>query len=129
MDHIDTVLASQSVDKSLNPAVRVALAMGKKTLNRYYDLTDSSEVYRIAMSKFFVEYIMTYSPSTTVLHPRHKLAYFAAAGWEPDWVATAREIVRDEFDRSYPAQDVEEISDVNQAVKPPEVMSPFVAFF
>jgi hypothetical protein len=36
-----------------------------------------------------------------VLHPRHKLAYFAKAGWEPAWIATAHEIVRAEFDRTY----------------------------
>jgi hypothetical protein len=40
----------------------------------------------------------------TVLHPRHKLSYFIKAGWEPDWIETAREITRTEFDRSYPAK-------------------------
>jgi hypothetical protein len=53
MDHIDTILASQSLDKTYCPALCVALAMGKKTLNRYYNLTDDSEVYRIAMSKYY----------------------------------------------------------------------------
>ena len=41
------------------------------------------------------------SRSLAVLHPQHKLAYFAKAGWEPDWIATARDIVRAEFDRTY----------------------------
>jgi hypothetical protein len=50
MDHIDQVLASQSINKALDAPIRIALALGKKTLNRYYTLTDSSEVYRIAMS-------------------------------------------------------------------------------
>ncbi|KAG1812698.1 hypothetical protein EV424DRAFT_1326917 [Suillus variegatus] len=53
----------------------------KATLNRYYQLTDQSEVYRIAM----------------VLHPRHKLVYFRNARWEDDWVTTAEELVRDRF--------------------------------
>jgi len=52
MDHIDEILASQSLNNIYCPALRVALAMGKKTLNRYYNLTDDSEVYHIAMSKF-----------------------------------------------------------------------------
>jgi hypothetical protein len=51
MDHIDTILASQSLERALDTPIRLALAMGKKTLNRYYTLTDSAEVYRIAMSK------------------------------------------------------------------------------
>jgi hypothetical protein len=36
-----------------------------------------------------------------VLHPRHKLAYFRKAGWEAEWVETANEIIRNEFNRSY----------------------------
>ena len=39
--------------------------------------------------------------NTLVLHPRHKLSYFAKAGWEDEWVDTARDIVQAEFDRSY----------------------------
>jgi hypothetical protein len=101
MDHIDQVLASQSVNRTFDAPIRVALALGKKTLNRYYTLTDSSEVYRIAMSMsrfspFFL--VLTFS---LVVHPRHKLAYFAKAGWEDDWIDTAHNIIRAEFDRSY----------------------------
>ncbi|KAF9226090.1 hypothetical protein BS17DRAFT_655664, partial [Gyrodon lividus] len=50
------------------PPVCPAIAIVKKTLNRYYELTDSSDVYHIAM----------------VLHPRHKLQYFQQANWEQD---------------------------------------------
>ncbi|KAH7903748.1 hypothetical protein BJ138DRAFT_977553, partial [Hygrophoropsis aurantiaca] len=59
--------------------------MLKKTLNRYYQLTDASEVYRIAM----------------VLHPRHKLTYFKNAKWESSWIDTAEALVRNEFEQSY----------------------------
>jgi len=42
-----------------------------------------------------------------VLHPRYKLAYFKNAGWEIEWVEAARQIIHDEFDRSYaPLPDV-----------------------
>ncbi|KAI0267912.1 hypothetical protein BGY98DRAFT_382690 [Russula aff. rugulosa BPL654] len=36
-----------------------------------------------------------------VLHPCHKLNYFKNAKWEDDWIAAARQLVRDEFDLSY----------------------------
>jgi hypothetical protein len=68
MDHIDQHLATAAIDNKYNPAIRAALAIGKKTLNRYYDRTDHSEVYRIAMSifnlqpfNFFPQYEALYS--------------------------------------------------------------------
>ncbi|KAG1852961.1 hypothetical protein C8R48DRAFT_564865, partial [Suillus tomentosus] len=56
-----------------------------KTLNRYYQLTDTLEVYRIAM----------------VLHPCHKLTYFRRAKWEDTWIETAETLVQETFERSY----------------------------
>lgn len=53
MDHIDEYMTTASTNLSLDPAIRTALALAKKTLNRYYTLTDSSEVYRIAMGACF----------------------------------------------------------------------------
>ncbi|TFK47876.1 hypothetical protein OE88DRAFT_1606907, partial [Heliocybe sulcata] len=82
MDHIDNFFTDVIRDKSKYGApLRAAIAIGKKTLNRYYNLTDSSELYRIAM----------------VLHPRHKLSYFKRAGWQQDWIDTAESIVREEY--------------------------------
>ncbi|PPQ96423.1 hypothetical protein CVT26_005101 [Gymnopilus dilepis] len=65
MDHIDKVLAtcSDSPDQFW-PAIRAALAIRKKASNKYYNKTDHSEVYRIAM----------------VLPPRRKLEYFKKHG-------------------------------------------------
>jgi hypothetical protein len=53
MDRINKHLATAATDNKYNAAMRAALAVGKKTLNRYYDRTDHSEVYRIAMSMYF----------------------------------------------------------------------------
>jgi hypothetical protein len=53
MDRIDEHLATAAMDNKYNVAMRAALAVGKKTLNWYYDRTDHSEVYRIAMSMYF----------------------------------------------------------------------------
>jgi hypothetical protein len=51
MDHIDEYLAMASQNPKYSEAICAALALGKQTLNRYYDKTDHSEVYRIAMGK------------------------------------------------------------------------------
>jgi hypothetical protein len=52
MDHIDAHLASASQNRKYSPAIRASLALGKAHLNKYYDMTDQSEVYRIAMSEY-----------------------------------------------------------------------------
>ncbi|KAG1791478.1 hypothetical protein EV424DRAFT_1265938, partial [Suillus variegatus] len=48
-------------------------------------LTDRSHTYQISM----------------VLHPQHKLLYFKAADWEDNWIQTAEQLVREEFECSY----------------------------
>ena len=45
MDHIDSQLATNASNNKYPLAIKAALAIGKKTLNRYYDKTDHSEVY------------------------------------------------------------------------------------
>lgn len=53
MDHIDTTFTNCIINKAcLQPAIRTALGLAKNTLNRYYSLTDSSNVYHIAMGMF-----------------------------------------------------------------------------
>ncbi|KAF5377290.1 hypothetical protein D9615_006461 [Tricholomella constricta] len=86
MDHIDKVLTTASINNVMfSPAIRAALSLAKKTLNKYYTLSDSSEVYRITM----------------ILHPSFKLRYFESMGWDVEWIDTAREIIETEFARSY----------------------------
>ena len=43
-----------------------------------------------------------------VLHPSHKLTYLQNAGWSEDWIATAKEIVKTEFEQAYAGIDSEE---------------------
>ncbi|KAF8546592.1 hypothetical protein OG21DRAFT_1426640 [Imleria badia] len=95
MDHIDTVLTTGFLDYNYSLAIRAALDAVKKTLNQYYELTDSSESYRIAM----------------VLPPWHKLAYFKKARWKPEWIEIAENLVREEFERSYAANNEDTSSD------------------
>jgi hypothetical protein len=53
MDVIDEKLTTQSLDCSrFDASIRASLGIAKKTLNRYYNMTDWSEVYRIAMGEF-----------------------------------------------------------------------------
>lgn len=53
MDLIDARMTTYSRDTKYSPSIHAAVRLAKKTLDRYYELTDTSEVYRIAMSKFF----------------------------------------------------------------------------
>jgi len=107
MDHIDANLATATQNIRYSIAICAALAIGIKTLNRYYHKTDYSEVYRIAMGNPTSRLTITFIYQVSVLHPRHKLHYFKTAGWEDAWIETARNIVQDEFDRTYAFMDVE----------------------
>ena len=106
MDFINDKLTAHAHNRTLSPAIKASLELGKKTLNRYYSLTDLSEVYRIAMGMWPM-FLLASSSYTcqSVLHPCHKLAYFKTAGWEQEWIETARELVCDAFEQSYKQED------------------------
>jgi len=59
MDHIDETLTTQSRDSNFEPSIRAAIGIAKKTLNKYYNKTDDSELYRIAMGVMFLYSIST----------------------------------------------------------------------
>ena len=56
-------------------------------------------------------------PRASVLHPQHKLDYFSQAGWPSDWIETAENLVREEFERTYKnlGQHGEDTNDSNAA--------------
>ena len=103
MDHIDEHLATAATNNKYSPAIQAALALRKRTLNQYYDMTDHSELYHIAMRMYYVSSISSEFKLIflSVLHPRHKLQYFQRAHWDLEWVTAAEKILRDEFDRMY----------------------------
>ncbi|KAF9543541.1 hypothetical protein CPC08DRAFT_649853 [Agrocybe pediades] len=70
MDIVNDRLTAHANDDSLSPAIRAALGLAKKTLNRYYSRTDDTPTYRIAM----------------ILHPKYKMDYFRDAKWEQSWM-------------------------------------------
>lgn len=51
MDKLDSVLATAVIQRpnanatTMGAPVKAALLLAKKTLNRYYDLTDDSDIY------------------------------------------------------------------------------------
>ena len=55
MDHIDQQLTTYSRDWNYLLSIRSGVTLAKWTLNRYYSHTDTSEVYRIAMGKQFID--------------------------------------------------------------------------
>ncbi|KIL57332.1 hypothetical protein M378DRAFT_88068, partial [Amanita muscaria Koide BX008] len=94
MDKIDEVLATNATETNYLPAIKAALAIGSKLLNHYYELTDVSDVYRIA----------------TILHPSYKLEYLRKANWPEKWIDEAVSIVKEEFLRSYAEMEAQEMS-------------------
>ena len=106
MDIIDDALDENSKSTNFRPCIRQATTLAKATLNRYYEKTDLSDVYRIAM----------------VMHPAHKLQYFKNAEWENDWISVAEELVKQEFTDNYATlQGDDTASDAGDAPVSPKV--------
>ncbi|KAF5356677.1 hypothetical protein D9758_013731 [Tetrapyrgos nigripes] len=107
LDEIDRKFTEWALNTTLDPAIRAAVSLAKKTLNKYYGKFDYSEVYRVAM----------------VLHPRHKLNYFKTAEWPESWKNMALEIVRDVYERDYKSKmtvenDAMDVDEPETPVKP-----------
>jgi len=49
MDHLDEHLMNATLNPKYPMSIKAAIAIGKKTLNRYYDKTDHSKVFHIVM--------------------------------------------------------------------------------
>jgi hypothetical protein len=53
MDRADEKLTTAIASPKYSSALKAALSLGKKLLNKYYSLTDASDVYRIAIGEYF----------------------------------------------------------------------------
>lgn len=84
MDRLTDSL-NQRTGKAHHPAITAAMELARNKMNRYYSLTDSSNVYRIAM----------------VLHPGMKLEYFRYQKWENAWIVQAEDLVYEEYSARY----------------------------
>jgi hypothetical protein len=55
MDVIDERFSTDSLNRAgYDASIRASLGLAKRTLNRYYNMTDWSEVYRIAMGMYLL---------------------------------------------------------------------------
>jgi len=57
MDRMHNELRAACNNEEYSPAIRAALKIGMNLLNKYYSITDNSELYRIAMSKLNIFFI------------------------------------------------------------------------
>ena len=104
MDMIDKHLATATLNNKYEPSIQAALAVGKNLLNKYYNMTDHSKLYCIAMSmSIYLLNLIGYMLDVViqVLHPSHKLDYFKLVDWEDKWVKVAEDIIRMEFEWVY----------------------------
>ncbi|KAI0653301.1 hypothetical protein C8Q70DRAFT_874763, partial [Cubamyces menziesii] len=83
MEHMSNMLDGCIRDEvKYEEPIRIALSLAKRTLTKYYNLTDAADTYRIAM----------------VLHPRYKTAYFKQLNWTRAYIESTRKLVRAEYD-------------------------------
>ncbi len=103
MDIIDGMFAmTMEAPDMFCLAIYAALAVGSKTLNKYYNKTDNSEVYHISMGAFlFWLSTSLLTDILLVLYPQHKLEYFKKNGWRDSWIKAAYDIICAKFNRSY----------------------------
>ncbi|PBK81820.1 hypothetical protein ARMGADRAFT_947600, partial [Armillaria gallica] len=86
VDYIDKILATATLNTvQFSVPICAALAVVKDTLNVYYNCTDESKVYHIAM----------------ILHSHHKLMYFHNAGWPILWINKVQEMLTKKFETKY----------------------------
>lgn len=71
--------------KPYHSAIKKAIELAQKKMNRYYSRTDESHIYRIAM----------------VLHPGLKVQYFRKQKWLEEWIETAKALTREAYDANY----------------------------
>lgn len=75
MDVIDKAFATGMIDdKIFSDPIRHALLIGKKTMNKYYTLSDDSDIYRMAMSAYFFTFFFNLNTTN-----RHSSAPFFEA--------------------------------------------------
>ena len=110
IDYIDETFTTGMLSNTvLNPAIKAAIKQAKKTLNRYYEWTDASSLYCIAMGirSICIHWtVQLLTHPSIVLHLHYKLEYFKLAGWEEEWITTACKLTQDVFNMSYAMQHV-----------------------
>ena len=86
IDDLVRVIDDFKDDTAKHPAVRSAAIRGLTILNKYYQKSDESFIYRASMA----------------LDPRFKLQYFIDQDWPMAWVNTVKDITRRIYRDDYP---------------------------
>lgn len=86
MDAIDRAFTTASMDgEQFSLPIKIALNLGKRIMNKYYNLTDESEIYRLSIGTLPVLPVRIYLTLLIVLHPGLKLRYFKDNKWPQQW--------------------------------------------
>lgn len=104
MDTIDCTFMMASMDGTwCSLPMKVALDLGKRILNKYYNLTDESEIYRASIGMLCIIACQTCLSnfSILVLHPGLKAQYFKNNKWPQEWQDEAIEITQQVFEHDY----------------------------
>lgn len=111
MDAIDHAFTTASMDgDQFSLPIKIALDLGKRIMNKYYNLTDESEIYRVSIGTLSVLSVRICLTLVIVLHPGLKLQYFKDNKWPQQWQDDAIAITRRIFDDEYPSSIPDTIS-------------------
>ena len=104
MDAIDRAFTTASMGGNhFSLPIKVTLDLGKCIINKYYNLTDESEIYQVSigMSAVFSTSSGLCLTLFIVLHPRLKTQYFKDNKWPQAWQNDAIAITQRIFDNEY----------------------------
>jgi len=103
MDTIDRAFTTAAMDgEEFCLPIKLGLKLGKRIMNKYYNLTDESEIYRVSIGNFcFLCFSIVTNILNIVLHPSLKARYFKANKWPQEWEDEAIEITHRIFDEDY----------------------------
>ena len=87
IDDLVRVIDNFKDDPTKHPAVRSAAVRGLTILNKYYQKSDDSFMYRIGMA----------------LDPRFKTQYFIDQDWPRAWINMAKDIAQQVYREDYPS--------------------------
>ncbi len=95
MDMINCALTMASLDsEDFCLPIKLGLKLRKHIINKYYNLTDESEIYCVSIGIFlcFQCFSIVTNIFNIVLHPSLKARYFKANKWPWEWQDEAIEI-------------------------------------
>jgi len=102
MDTIDHAFTTASMDDdNFSLPIKVALELGKRIMNKYYNLTDESEIYHVSIGTLFLFIALLCLTHFIVLHPGLKTQYFKDNKWPQNWQDNVIAITRKSFDEEY----------------------------